>query len=168
HQRIAYSFIAGDMFTIVLADSGKIHWDWGTPWETPKPDQKSITTLIRNLNAWRKGAGRPFVCFGRMVKPYVIEGARDIPMVLKINGRHRFPSLLTSRWLSPQGREAQIVVNYTTEKQDFRITGLNPKQNMVSIYEEPDDDRTKTVPVKGGKIALSISPLSAIMVEFGD
>ncbi|UCD30175.1 MAG: hypothetical protein JSV03_06825, partial [Planctomycetota bacterium] len=46
HQRIAYSFIAGDMFTIVLADSGKIHWDWGTPWETPKPDQKSITTLI--------------------------------------------------------------------------------------------------------------------------
>ena len=65
HQRIAYSFVAGDMLTVVLRGGGKIAWEWGTTWEAPGPDHDSVVQLIRSLNAWRVGVGKPFLVYGR-------------------------------------------------------------------------------------------------------
>jgi hypothetical protein len=166
HQRIAYSFIAGDMLTVVLADSGKIHWDWCTSWETTKPDQESVKLLIRNTNAWRKGVGKPFLYYGRMIKPYPIQGTYDIPMFLRQGGVHKFPSLFSSRWLSPDGRQAQMVVNYTKQEQEFILSCSDSAAETVYLYEDPSGKMASGVPVKQGRSALSIAPLSAIMVEF--
>ncbi|MDP2336370.1 MAG: DUF6259 domain-containing protein [Bacteroidota bacterium] len=77
-QRIAYSFIAGDLFTLMIESKGQISWGWGTPWDQKvKPDTESSLKLIRNLNAWRKHAGKDFLLYGRMEPPFTIEGSYD-------------------------------------------------------------------------------------------
>ncbi len=166
HQRLAYSFISGDMLTVVLKNKGQIHWDWGTSWDVEKPEQESIITLIHNLNAWRKGVAMPFLCYGRMEKPYPVQGTYDIPMILTQGGKHHFPSLFTSRWTSPEGRQAQIIVNYTTEKQNFSLSCPASKGGEVRVYEDPYSDKASTIRIEQGQVVLSIAPLSALVVEF--
>jgi len=166
HQRIAYSFTAGDMILLTLRDKGEVHWDWGTSWDVKKPDQQSINTLVRNLNAWRRGFGKAFLCYGRMEKPCKLTGTYDIPMTLKIDHKIHLPSLFTSRWISPDGRDCQIVVNYTEKQQSCDILCGDLAKQIVRVYQRPSSKAYKTVPVKQAKAALNVPALSAVMVEF--
>ncbi|MDF2925191.1 MAG: hypothetical protein K0R57_4105 [Paenibacillaceae bacterium] len=165
-QRIAYSFVAGDMLTVVLADQGRIHWDWCTPWEVEKPDQESTMALIRCLNAWRRGAGKPFLQHGRMAKPYPLAGLRNIPMMLNNGKELAMPSLLTSRWLTAEGRNAQVVVNYTLEEQRFEI---RPAADIgrVDISRRPDAEAAAAIRDRHG-LTCAIPALSAMMMEFSN
>src|SRR5262249_34412538 len=121
HQRLAYSFVAGDMLTVVLAGADRVNWCWGITWDKPMPDQVSITTLIRNLNAWRRGAGRPYLVEGRMLKPLPLEGATDIPLFTRHGRAIHCDSLLTSHWESSRRRTAQVIANYTLQSQACRL-----------------------------------------------
>ena len=44
--RIAYSFIAGDMLTLVLDETGSAVWGWGEKDFRNSPDQKSALVCI--------------------------------------------------------------------------------------------------------------------------
>ena len=112
-QRLAYSFCAGDMLTVILRGDGDMIWDWGTKWETEIPDQENIIQLVRNLNAWRTGTGKDFLVTGRMLKPFPFEGATNVPMITKTGGHLiNFPSVFTSNWQFGNDRNAQFFVNY--------------------------------------------------------
>jgi len=87
-QRAAYSFVAGDSLTAVMKDRGEIHWGWCVPWDVPPPDQAALIRLIRNLNAWRRGAGKPFLQYGRMLPPLPVLETVYIPMRLAENRQH--------------------------------------------------------------------------------
>lgn len=162
--RTAYSFAAGDMLTVVLKNQGEIHWDWCTPWDVPKVDQQSIKMLIRNLNAWRRGAAKPFLCFGRMEKPYTLTGTYEKELVLNSGEKHLYPSLLTSRWISPEGKEAQIVVNYSMDVQEFGLESESLSGRELKVYYQPEGNNCDTV-ICSEVNKLSVPPLSAIMFE---
>lgn len=162
-QRLAYGFVAGDLLTVVLKGGGQVHWDWGTDWKVPGPDQAQISTLIRNLNAWRRGAAKPFLYLGCMEKPLPITGSRNVPMILGQGGEIPWPSLLTSRWTSPDGRKAQIIANYLPESQECTLTGLTGM--TIRVYEQASGKNPHSVEPKAGQAKLKIAPLSAIMVE---
>lgn len=169
-QRIAYSFVAGDMLSVVLADEGQIHWDWCTPWHVEKPDQQSAVDLIRHLNGWRKGAGKPFLRYGKMQKPYPVTGGGETTDKLH-NGRDwSWPALFTSRWLSQDGRDAQIVVNYTREARIFSVDAAHDRRAVVSRLSDGSDrpkggggeEEEEAQPLR----SLEIAPLSAMLIEF--
>lgn len=163
-QRLAYSFAAGDMFTVVLKDRGIIHWDWCLDWEVPEPEQAPVKTLIRNLNTWRKHRAKPYLVFGRMEKPLPLEGAYAVPMIMKDGRRIDYPSLMTSRWTGPQGKAAQIIVNYMPETQTFSLPALRSKPVRVSA--DPYGEDTSGIPMVDGGVRFDIAPLSAMLVEF--
>jgi len=168
-QRIAYSFVAGDMLSVVLADQGSIHWDWCTPWDVEKPDQQSAIDLIRNLNSWRNGAGKPFLRYGKMHKPFPLVGSGETKDKLH-NGREwSWPALFTSRWLAPDGRAAQIVVNYTLEPRAFSVDAGDDVAFVISRRSD-GSDRPKGRMGEGNQASalrsIDIAPLSAIMIEF--
>lgn len=117
--RTAYSFVAGDMLTVVLGRGGAINWDWGTEWDYPAPDQQAIGTLIRNLNAWRIGAGKPYLATGRMLAPERLTGVSAQTIHMRDGSVLKQPSILTTKWQSSEGRVAQFLVNYTTEPQAY-------------------------------------------------
>jgi len=162
-QRLAYAFCAGDMLTVILRGNGDMIWDWGTLWETKTPNQKQIIQLINNLNSWRKGVGKEFLVFGRMLKPLSFNGAVNVPMITKPEGRKiNFPSVFTSNWELNNGSKAQFFVNYLPIKQEITLD-INDLEN-VKIFVKASDNQGKFT--RSGELKLKISPLSAVMVTY--
>jgi hypothetical protein len=162
-QRLAYSFCAGDMLTVILRGNGDMIWDWGTKWETDIPDQDQIIRLVRNLNSWRTGIGKDFLVTGRMLKPLPFDGATNLPMITKpahldIN----FPSVFTSNWQFGNDRKAQFFVNYLPKEQEIAINTSTLKD--VKVYKSPSGTQAEDCGDK--ELRIKISPLSAIMVTY--
>lgn len=162
-QRLAYSFTAGDMFTVILRGNGDMIEAWGRAWEADIPDQTHMKTLIKNLNAWRVKTGKDFLVSGRMIKPLPFEGSRNIPMVSKSNGLPiNFPSVFTSNWQSQDNRNAQFFVNYLAEKQKIVLNAEDLKN--VKIFRDAED---KTGVEKSDEmIEIEIPPFSAVMILY--
>ena len=168
--RLAYSFIAGDLMTVVLAGGERINWCWGILWDQPMPDQASATTLIHNLNAWRKERGKPYLVYGRMLRPFRLEGAYDVVVGNKQGKAFHFASLLTSQWQSPEGHTAQVVANYTHEPQKCRLYAAPFEYTEVVVYADPAEAGLPPSTVKldaEWAVELDIPALSAVLVEFG-
>ena len=120
--RLGYSIAAGDMLSVTLGAEGKINWGWGTRWDIEYPDQDNIFTFIKNTNKQRIEK-KEFLRYGKMIKPKKLEGTKTFVINHSTGRTMEYPSLLTTRWLSPDGREAQIVVNYLPEVQNFSVDG---------------------------------------------
>ncbi|MCC2687007.1 MAG: hypothetical protein K0R75_3906, partial [Paenibacillaceae bacterium] len=169
--RTAYSFIAGDMLTVVLRDAGEINWDWGSHWTESKPNQDDILDLIHHLNAWRTGEAKPYLCFGRMEKPYELKTEAPVDIELLDRGRLKGakltnPPLLTSRWQSQEGKQAQMIVNYTTQAQKCSVRVDHLQETTVTVVETADGKQRAVYKVDAtGEFSLRIEPLSAIMLQ---
>jgi hypothetical protein len=162
-QRLAYSFTAGDMFTVILRGNGDMIEAWGTLWEEDIPDQEYMKMLIKNLNAWRLKGGKDFLVTGRMMKPMPFEGASNIPMVSKSNGLPiNFPSVFTSNWQSQDKRNAQFFVNYLPEVQEIILDISSLKD--VKISSNPLGNFKTAASAKD--LTITIEPLSAVMVSY--
>ena len=167
HQRIAISFVQGDMLSLNLRKDGQIAWEWSSaPWDKG-PDQEQIRTLVRNLNLWRTGNGHSYLFFGRMLKPFAYSGDKDVPMITPRNDTIHFRSILTCRW-AYKNRSAQFLVNYLPETQKATIHLSENYRNNIMLYNEPN---TTTSPVSAkpdndGNLSIEIPPLSAIMLEW--
>ena len=163
-QRIAYSFAAGDLLSVVLKDKGEIHWGWCEKWVVPAPPQEPTIKFLAHLNAWRTGAGQPFLVTGRMLKPWPIAGERNVPLVLAWKGDvHNFPSVFTTRWRASNGREAQVLVNYLPDTEQT-VTVQLPGPCQVRILRDPAATLTAFAPTEATP-TIRLSPLSAVLLE---
>lgn len=163
HQRVAMSFVQGDLLTAILKGGGKLCWEWGGSWDAPGPDHESVVTLMRNLNAWRRGKGQPYLLYGRMLKPMGI-GTHDIPMYTPRNQVIHFPSMLTSRW-THGGKTVQFLVNYTPEPQETHIQ-MSGSQNTAQLHADPFKGAGALCKVsEDACFHVIVPPLSAVMLE---
>lgn len=121
--RLAYSFAAGDLFTLALGNHGLVHWGWDVTWDVETPEQEPIFELIRNLNQWRR-TYREFLHEGKMIKPIPLEKTGIFNMTRPDGSILQYPSLLTSRWKSANGAEKQVIVNYLRWEQDCHMDGM--------------------------------------------
>jgi len=164
HQRVALSFVQGDLLTAVLKGGGRLCWEWGGSWEAEGPDHQSVITLMRNLNAWRRGAGKPYLLYGRMVKPLPVSGDRDIPMVTPRDQQIHFRSVFTSRW-THGGKTVQFLVNYTPDSQRIALNDVH-RDTSLHLYEDPSAvEGTVVTPVENCTLELDLPALAAVMVE---
>jgi hypothetical protein len=160
--RMAYSFCAGDLLTVVLKNKGEIHWSWCTKWDVPPPPQEPLTEFIRHLNGWRKGMGKPFLLFGRMEKTVPFTGPQQLPLRLNSGSFEtdlNYSTVLASRWISSDGRDAQFFVNYSNTEQAVQLDTIR----YFKIYTDPDCIPSYKI-WENGKII--IPGLRAILVEF--
>lgn len=164
-QRLAYSFCAGDMLTVILRGNGDMIWDWGTAWEADTPNQEQIINLIRNLNSWRVGVGKEYLVYGRMLKPLPFSGTVNVPMITKPGKRTiDFPSVFTSNWQSDNGCKAQFFVNYLPVIQEIKIN-LSELRN-VKMFRNASKNEGSTV--TGKEFVIRINPLSAVMISYSN
>ena len=163
-QRLAYSFAAGDLLSVVLKDKGEIHWGWCDKWEVPAPPQEPVKKFVAHLNTWRTGAAKPFLVTGRMLKPWPVEGARDVPLVLTWkNDAHHFPSVFATRWRAPDGREAQVLVNYLPDAEQAVTVRLSGPSQM-RVLRDPAAAPGRFTPAPAAPI-IHLPPLSAVLLE---
>jgi hypothetical protein len=164
-MRMAMAFAMGEMFTFVLRGEGMISWDWGTSWDLPAPDQEKVKSFVRHLNAWRKGAGKPFLRFGRMETPYPVKSGQDMVFHYHDGRKLVMPSVLTSRWVSPEGRLAQVFANYTSEKRCVTVSLSGCPAGRVKLYASPDLSDGRSVKLENNELVLEIDPMTAVMIE---
>ncbi|MDY4976124.1 MAG: DUF6259 domain-containing protein [Clostridia bacterium] len=119
--RLAYSFAAGDMLTVVLKSGGEIHFGWGPTWLEPGPDQNETKAFVKALCAMRRGLGKPYLVYGRMEKMQPVQC--DTVTLIGKEGNFSYPAVFSSRWSAADGSKAVILVNHTDRPQKITVSG---------------------------------------------
>jgi hypothetical protein len=164
HQCVAMSFAQGDLLTAVLKGGGKLRWEWDGGWDAVGPDHDSVVTLMRNLNAWRRGAGKPYLLYGRMIKPLAYSGDHDLPMQTPRNQQIHFRSVFSTRW-THGGKTAQFFVNYTPDPQAVTVQTAGTGKRLRLVTDPASGKSAVAHIAKDGTFRLSLPPLTAVMLE---
>ena len=131
-MRIAYSFCAGDMLTLVLNEDGKINWNWGKQQLDYLPDNDKIIEFVRIANKFRRDIAPQYLHLGKMIAPLATEVEKY--EVTEFNGfTLTLEKVCFSRWQAKDGTWAQFFANYNDEDIDV---GVNPKEKCILISEE--------------------------------
>ena len=153
--RLSYSFLAGDMLTVVIGENCVIPYSWC---DYTKPLGKNVESepvfkLISNLNGWRKGAGKDFLHYGKMIKPIKITCPKE-SFLLEDEKTYLTVDAVISSAYEFNGERAQFLVNYN----------LHPVE--ITLEKECDaylDSELKVC--KKGVKSMAIEPLTAIMIK---
>lgn len=122
--RLAYSFAAGDLLTLIITDDGRITQAWGDRQFDILPDEEQTMTLLRHFAALRNGKGKKYLFGGRMLRPHALEDIPRHAFALKGNRPPlQAPCVLTSRWQARDGGIAQILINWTKAPIACRMAG---------------------------------------------
>ncbi|MBR2043047.1 MAG: hypothetical protein IJ946_01770, partial [Clostridia bacterium] len=119
--RLAHSFIAGDLLTIVINQDGEIMWSWGQREFNTLPDRNAILSFIKSATAYKRGIGKKFLSYAKMIKPQKVfcESVEMYGQNLKY--ANKYPAVLTSAWVTDQGEKAQFFAAYRKQNELCRV-----------------------------------------------
>lgn len=159
--RLAYSFLAGDMLTIVINEDAEIMHHWGAARNNiPNPEQSSCFALIKECNAWRIAA-KEYLCHGDMQKPitYACEDICHFTMFRRQDFDKPVPKVMLNAF-SFNGKRADIFINYTNE----HVTITTPIASGEKLYLSSEDFKNKKVTARNSE-QITVAPLSVILIE---
>ena len=155
--RIAYSFLAGDLITLVLNDEGDIMGRWGMRDFSRKPDREPIIDFCGALHVWHNVYPDLFRD-ARMTKPADYTCAEK-PLPLE-NGRENVmdKTVYSTAW-EQDGKTVQLFANYTDEEQTVTLNAGDGKALLLRRTPEISEAFT-------GNASFALPPRSACAVEF--
>lgn len=125
--RLAYSFIAGDMLTVVMINEGEIAYCWGNECFRDHVNKEQAIKLIKNLNEWRRKEGKSFLHLGKMVKPLkILCGTNDF---IGEDGRRIVVDKVLTAAYEYKGERLQFAVNYNDLPEIIKV------EKPVTIYK---------------------------------
>ncbi len=173
--KTAYFFAQGNVLAVVLGKNGRLHWDWGTPWEAKPLDHESYASFVKELNGWRRKSLYEELQYGRMIKPLDIEcGEYAVPTyelyypAFKDQGKcyygnnRSYRSIITNAYETEDGR-TQIFVNFSYKTQLFTVK-LGELTEVI-IFRDKDDKLGETIKACG-ELAIEIAPRSVIKLRY--
>ena len=131
--RVAYSFTAGDMPTIVLHPKGKFLSYWGQRDLTSLPVEEDVVALIKNLRAFYM-ENKELMCFGNMVKPLPYK-TEEVIFACDFGRSYVAEQVLTAAY-SLDGVTAQIFVNYNKEEKTIVFQGETITIKAFSVVKK--------------------------------
>lgn len=132
--RMAYSFAAGDMPTIVLNPKGFIQSNWGQRDFSDIPVEEDVLTFLKNLRDFYM-ANLDIMCYGNMIKPKTYETG-TVTYRNDLYARSYETAEVLSTAYELDGRKMQIFVNYHTEDKTVRFQGKDITVKALSVYAE--------------------------------
>ncbi len=111
--RLAYSFIAGDMLTVVLGNDGGFSLAWGNDCFKYHADKEASYQMLKNLTGWRCGAGKNHLHMGKMVKPLPISCGTN--KFVGEDGRPIIVDEVLTVAYEYEGKRMQFAVNYNNK-----------------------------------------------------
>ncbi|MCQ2448599.1 MAG: DUF6259 domain-containing protein [Clostridia bacterium] len=154
--RMAYSFTAGDLLTLVINDEGRVQWAWGqSNFDADyMPDHDQTIAFAKTLNAWRKGVAGDYLNYGKMVEPFTVSGIEKITLRTGVGPKKISPVLY--RCYQNGNKKGQIMVNYT----DSTVTTtVNAGCDML-LYTSPTQSEKLTAGA-----GIQIPPYAAVLLE---
>ena len=158
-MRMAHSFVAGDLFTLVITENGDVAWNWGMRDPYDLPNQEHILKFVKECNALRKREQK-YLCFGRMIKGATVNC--DVYPFYSYSYLEPIdiPSLVYSSWQASDGTKATVIANYLDKKIPFSMDLA--KYGGGIVY----DATGKELIASSGVIAMEIEPLTAYIVKY--
>ena len=129
--RVAYSFAAGDMPTMVLCPKGGILHNWGQRDLTDTVDEESLLIFLKNLRAFYM-ANRELMCYGNMVKPLAYETG-EVVYRNELYGRTYTAEQVVSTAFAYGETRMQLFVNYNGEKKTVVWQGETIEIDAYSV-----------------------------------
>ncbi len=152
--RVAYSFIAGDMLTVVLGEAGQISLAWGNDCFKYHTDKDTACAILKNLNGWRQKAGKSYLHMGKMVKPMSVICGKN--RFVGEDGRPIYVDEVLTAAYEFGGQTMQFAVNYNSKPVTVKT------QTPVTVYMDSElHERQDAV------TSFTIPPLSAVGIQRG-
>lgn len=152
--RLAYSFVAGDMLSLVISDDGQVQYSWGD-WIAPKDkcvDKQIAFSFLGTLNSWRKGKSAKYLHIGKMVKGIKVLCDKQ-HFVLDDGSPYTPDSVLTAAYELDR-KTVQFIVNYNTCKVDVNFNHAVCGYSDCELLQRFDNVKQVT-----------LEPLSVAMLE---
>ena len=151
--RMAYSFIAGDLYTYIIDGDGKTHIAWCND-EIISDEMPN--RLIKNTNKWRLGYFERFLHYGKMVKPLPYEcGTKHMTFVWTPYREFNFRAVLSLAY-TDEKETYQFFINYD----DVEEKVLMKNATELEIVKTPDG---KLETIKGNEFV--VPPLSMVAIK---
>ena len=153
--RLAYSFISGDMLTVVMDGNGDLLHAWCdyVPPADKKLDKSTVLPFIKTLNAWRKKGGKGFLHQGKMVVPMKIACGKE-QFLLEDGKTYLKPDAALTAAYEYGGEKAQFVVNYNLYPVEVSW------ETACDVYSDCDFSNAQK-----GVNRFTLPPLSVIMLK---
>lgn len=151
--RTAYSFLAGDVLSITLGDSGNISWGWNAPFYDNFPESEILTEFIKNANYWRRSFAKKYLLFGKLLKTKPVNTKESTAFVIKYGYDIKDRVVLSRRFEADDGSVAEFFVNRTFASQEFHPYDTNGKLYMTPKKFE---NVSKTIKLKPGEICCIV------------
>lgn len=119
--RVAHSYLAGDLMTLVINQDGEIVWSWGERDFSILPERQPIMDFVKSATALRRGVGKEYLVYGKMVKPCPVECETVAMYKPEIGYRNDYPAVLTTAWSAADGSRAQILASYRKQEETFTV-----------------------------------------------
>ena len=159
--RLAYSFIIGDLLTIVINENGEIIWAWGQRDFSTLPDREPIMEFIKNATELRRGIGKDFLVFGEMIAPLPVKCEEEGMFKYKTNEFEYYPAVLTSCFKNDKGEKAQIFATYRSKEE---ICEIDLSNTLGAELFDSKGDLIKCFNAE--KVTLTLKGNSAFMLKF--
>ena len=164
--RTACNLVTGEIPGGILTPDGSLlnrdTFAWG-PWSPPIGKNDDSLAMLGSAVALRRGRGRDYLVFGRMLKPSPIEG---IEIIHWENGRqvNDISAVVHAAWQSPTGRFAVVLANWAG---DTQVITMNDSRLGTRVEESisATDVKTALRRVDGGMLSVKLPPLSCALIE---
>lgn len=120
-MRLAYGCLAGDLMTLVINQDGHIMWSWCDRNTEYLPCEEAVLDFVRIATAYKREVGKPYLTFGRMVRPCPVESERVGMYSTFSNNPTYHPAVLTTAYVAKDGSMAQFLATYRTQEESCSI-----------------------------------------------
>jgi hypothetical protein len=138
------------------------------PWEPKVGSDEDAFEMIRTVTVLRRGPGKDFLVFGRMLKPAAVNSIQVMEWTHE-GRQHRVPSVFHAAWQAPDGRFGIVLANWTTEKQTVIIndTRLPGTKSGDAVVLHTADRALRVAPLHGEEAhrTVALAPLSCALIE---
>jgi hypothetical protein len=151
-----------------LMDKDTNNW---APWEPKIGDPEAGLEMLRTVTALRRGPGKDFLVYGRMLRPFQVDGIQDVAWTW--NGRkNRTPAVFHSAWQAPDGRTGVVLANWTDRRRTITISDgrcairLAANRNAeIRLTLSGRSLQQKSVRLQDGALTLTIPAHACALLE---
>ena len=162
--RNAWNGVLGEIPGGVLTGDGTLlnreTFNWAA-WEPKVGNDDDALEMIRTVTAMRRGPGRDFLVYGRMLRPARVDG--NVVSWVHDDCPHEVPAIAHAAWQAPNGHFGLVLANWTTAAQPVDIVDSRLGDRVtVHVCGEKLHDETRAV--ADGKLSLSLPRLSCVLI----
>lgn len=162
-MRNAYNLVLGEILGAVMTGDGELlnkeTWNWAC-WEPKVGSNDDALEMLRTGTALRRGPGRGFLVYGRMLAPATVGGIERVDL-----GKERkIDAVFHAAWQAPDGRTAVVLANWTTKTRKVILRDARLGKS-VTVHVSGRALKSREMAVKGARLTLTLPPLSCVLIE---